>query len=140
MGVLLGLDLGSKRIGAALTDESGSIAMPFRVIEYRSRRDLAEQLRLWIREFNVTELVVGLPKTLKGEMGPAAKNVAGQAEFLKTQIEIPVTLWDERLSTCEVDRVLEEAEVTGSRRKDIRDRLAAQRILQNYLDFRKSGG
>ncbi len=138
MGVKLGLDLGEKRVGVAITDEAGIMAFPLVTLEIRGRKHLVEELTKIIRDRAVSEIIVGLPKTLKGEMGPAALMAQEVVEWCKPFISIPWIFWDERLTSLEVERVLQEADLHYSRRKEVRDQLAAQRILQNYLDFQRN--
>ena len=138
MAALLGLDLGEKRVGIAVTDESGSIAMPLATLEIRGRRHLLSELVKLVEEHHVAKIVVGLPKTLKGQIGPAAEKVLKEVEWLKSQLERPWVFWDERLSTQEVERVLLKADVGRAKRREVRDRLAAQRILQSYLDHHRA--
>lgn len=138
MPVLLGLDLGEKRVGVAVTDESGSIALPLVTLEIRGRRHLLTELLKINEEHHAVKIVVGLPKTLKGEMGPAAEKVMAEVEWLKSQLDLPLVFWDERLSTQEVERVLIEADVSRAKRREVRDQLAAQRILQSYLDHHQA--
>ncbi len=138
MGVILGLDMGEKRVGVAVTDELGMVATPLVSLAYTGRKQLVNDLNKLIAEYNAEKIVVGLPKTLKGEMGPAAQKISAQVGWFKTQINLPWIFWDERLTTAEVERVLLDADMSRERRKEVRDRLAAQRILQNYLDFTRN--
>ena len=137
MSALLGLDFGEKRIGVAVTDESGSLATPLTTLMFRGRKGLLEDLTKLVDQYRVSKIVVGLPKTMKGEIGPAAAKVMQQVEWLKGYLDRPWVLWDERLSTQEIERVLLAADVSRARRREVRDRLAAQRILQSYLDASK---
>ena len=138
MSVLLGLDLGEKRVGVAVSDESGMLAMPFATLAFSGRKDLLSQLVKIVDEHRVTKIIVGLPKTVKGEIGPSAEKVMKKVEWLKGQLDRPWIFWDERLSTAEVERILIEADVRRDKRKQVRDQLAAQRILQSYLDYERS--
>lgn len=138
MTVMLGIDLGEKRVGIAVTDESGSMALPLVTLERRSRKQIVEDIGKIIAEYHVSKIVVGLPKTLKGDIGPAAEKILSEVEWLKQQIDKPLVCWDERLSSQEVERVLLAADVSRSKRREVRDQLAAQRILQNYLDYQRS--
>lgn len=138
MGVKLGLDLGEKRVGVAITDEAGIMAFPLVTLEIRGRKHLVEELTKLIRDRAVTEIIVGLPKTMKGEIGPAALRIQEEVEWCKPFVPVPWTFWDERLTSVEIERVLQEADLHYSRRKEVRDQLAAQRILQNYLDFQRN--
>ena len=138
MGVLLGFDFGQKRIGVAQADEELAIATPLTTIDVRNREQVLAEIMRLIDAQHAVKIVVGLPKTLKGEIGPAAQKVLGDVEWLKTKLQCPCVLWDERLSTKEVERILLEADLSRSRRKEVRDSLAAQRILQSYMDFHRN--
>ena len=140
MEVLLGLDFGEKRIGVAVTDEAGIMALPLMMIEFRGRTQFLGELIKVVDEYHVKKIIVGLPKTLRGEIGPAAKKVMEQVEWLKANLDRPWIFWDERLSSAEVERVLLEGDVSRAKRKEVRDKLAAQRILQNYMDFHQRSG
>ncbi len=134
LGVLLGIDLGEKRVGTALCDERTRIAIPHKTISFHSRKLLVEELKKLIEEHQVIKVIVGLPRTLKGDIGPAAQKVIEWVEQLKLQIACPWIFWDERLTSQEVERVLLEADVSRAKRREVRDQLAAQRILQSYVD------
>ena len=134
MSVLLGLALGEKRVGVARTDETRTIAEAVATLAYKGRRDLAKQLENYLAEFAPEKIVVGFPQTLRGEIGPAARKVADLVDWLKARLPGEWVLWDERFSTVEAERVLLEADLSRAKRKNLRDRLAAQRILQSYLD------
>ncbi len=114
------------------------LAMPFATLAFSGRKDLLSQLVKIVDEHRVTKIIVGLPKTLKGEIGPSAEKVMKEVEWLKAQLDRPWVFWDERLSTAEVERILIEADVRRDKRKQVRDQLAAQRILQSYLDYERS--
>ena len=139
MPFFLGLDLGEKRLGVAVSDESGIMAMPVATIEFRGRKELSAEITKLAGEYRPRAIVVGLPKTLKGEAGPAAKKIMAEVGRLKKEIPAEWVLWDERFSTAEVERMLVDAGVRRERRRQVRDQLAAQRILQNYLDCLKHG-
>ena len=114
------------------------LATPLVTLEVKSREQLAQRVGELVDEYRVTEIVVGLPKTLRGEIGPAAQKILKEVEWFKTKLECPIVTWDERLTTQEVERVLLEANMSRDKRKGVRDKLAAQRILQNYLDFHRN--
>mgnify|MGYP001563901446 CR=1 FL=1 len=139
MAVLLGIDFGAKRIGIAVTDESGSMAFPFGCINFKSRKQVLAELQKIIKEYKAVKIVAGLPKTLKGEIGPAAEKIMKHVDWFRSQMDIPWDLSDERMSTAEVERVLLDADVRRDKRKEVRDQLAAQRILQVYLDIIRNG-
>ena len=134
MPILLGLDLGEKRVGVAQSDETGTIAEATATLTFKGKEDLLKQLRESLERIHPEKIVVGLPKTLRDEMGPAAKKVVDWVEWLKSRLAGEWVLWDERLSTAEVERILLEADMSREKRKGVRDQLAAQRILQSYLD------
>lgn len=138
MGALLGLDMGTKRVGVAVSDEGRSMALPLTTLFFSGRSHLLKELEGLVEEYRVEEIVVGLPKTLKGEMGIAAEKIQKEVEWFETRLRVRWTFWDERLTTQEVERVLLEADVSRSKRKEVRDQLAAQRILQNYIDFKRN--
>lgn len=131
---LLGLDFGQKRIGVAVVQAGTNIAFPLAVIPNKGRGQVLQEIKKIVLEKKIGTIVVGLPMTLKGEVGIAAEKLIKEVEWLRTQLAIPVVLHDERLSSKEVERVLIDADVRRDKRKEIIDQLAAQRILQNYLD------
>lgn len=140
MPSVLGLDLGEKRVGVAVADEMLAVATPVRFIEFRGREQLMAEVLVLIREYKIIRIVVGLPKTLKGETGIAARKIKDHVAWFQQRLpEVEWLLWDERLTTGEVERVLLEADVSRDKRKRVRDQLAAQRILQSYLDCRRTG-
>lgn len=134
----MGLDVGDRRIGIALSDESLLIASPRETLERRGNaRDIAHLLDLARRE-DVSEIVVGMPLSMDGEAGPQAEKVGRFVEALQSSTEITVTTWDERLTTVSAERALLEADMSRSRRRGTVDRVAAALILQSYLDFRRT--
>ena len=135
----MGLDLGQKRVGVARSDETGTIAEAYRTITFESKAELVTKLRQCVSELGPEKVVVGLPETLSGKSGPAAEKVRGTVEWLSREIPGEWVFWDERLTTAEAERILLTADLSRARRKEVRDKLAAQRILQNYLDRRNNG-
>jgi putative Holliday junction resolvase len=131
---LLGLDLGEKRIGVAFVQAGTTIAFPAETIEVKGREQILAQIQKLILQYKAEKVVVGLPITLKGEMGIAAQKRAQEVEWYRSRISVPMVMWDERLSSKEVERMLISADVRRDKRKEVIDQLAAQRILQNYLD------
>ncbi|HNX68585.1 MAG TPA: Holliday junction resolvase RuvX [Candidatus Omnitrophota bacterium] len=134
MGGVLGLDFGEKRIGVAFVAEGTTIAFPLTVIPNKGRGQVLQEIKKIVLEKKIGKIVAGLPVTMKGEVGIAAEKITKEVEWFRTQLAVPVVLWDERLSSKEVERVLIEADVRRDRRKEIIDQLAAQRILQNFID------
>ena len=131
---VMGLDVGEKRIGVALSDETGTIAQGKGVLRRRTLEEdtkhLAEKARAW----GVTQIVVGLPLNMDGTEGKQARAVREFAQALEGVAGIPVELWDERLTSAEAERVLLEANFSRRKRKGLRDELAAVLILQSWLD------
>ena len=135
----LGLDLGSKRIGVAVSDRSGAIASPLTVVaRSRSRRHDHETLAALVREEEADVVVIGLPRSLSGDLGPAARGVLKEVEVLATVVGVPVETYDERLSTVAAESVLRERGVHGAARRQVVDKVAAAVILQGWLDARRS--
>ncbi len=135
-GRLLGLDLGSKTIGLAISDSGLAVASPLETIRRKKFTADAEALIALISERGIGALVLGLPKNMDGSEGPRAQSTRQFATNLLEKIDIPIALWDERLSTAEVERVLiDQADMTRKRRGEVIDKMAAAVILQNFLDF-----
>lgn len=133
-GRTLGLDVGERRIGVALSDPLGITAQRLTVITRQEPgRDL-DAVAALANEHEVNAVVVGLPLMMRGEAGPQAKLVAEFAEALKDKVACPVRLWDERLTTVQGERALLEAGASRQDRKRLIDQVAAQLILQSYLD------
>jgi putative pre-16S rRNA nuclease len=134
----LGVDLGSKRIGIAVSDRSGTIASPLTVITRgRSRREDHERLASLAREEGVEVVVVGMPASLSGAIGPAARAATAEIEALASVIGMPVETYDERFSTVTAERALAEGGVRGRARRQVVDKVAAAVILQSWLDARR---
>ncbi|AGX05623.1 Holliday junction resolvase RuvX [Bacillus infantis] len=135
----MGLDVGSKTVGVALSDELGWTAQGLETIRIsEEEKEFGfDQLGKIIKEYDVSTIVVGLPKNMNGTIGPrgeASQFFAGELERL---FGLPVVLWDERLTTMAAERVLLEADVSRKKRKKVIDKMAASMILQGYLDSRK---
>ncbi len=133
-GRVLGLDLGAARIGIAISDPERRLAVPLGTVAVGQPPGDLKAVAELVRENDVTTVVVGWPRSLSGEDGPAAIQARSFADALKAVLEVPVALQDERLSTVEAERVLREAGVTGRRRREVVDRTAATVILQAWLD------
>jgi len=131
---ILGLDIGSKRIGVALSDELGIISRGLPTIERKNDEEIERHLRNIILKEEVKEIVVGLPLNMNGSHGPQAKGAIAFADNLKKNLNIAVKLWDERMSTMQVERILIDAGTSRAKRKKKIDKLAAQVILQSYLN------
>jgi putative Holliday junction resolvase len=132
----MGLDVGDKRIGIALSDEQGQIAMPKETLHCEGRDKDTSRLAEMVARESVGEILVGMPISLDGTHGPQAQKVTKFVKALSERVEIPVVPWDERLSTVSAERVLIEGNVSRARRRKVIDKVAATFILQSYLDFR----
>ncbi len=131
---LLGLDLGSKTIGLALSDIRLTIASPMETIKRKKFTQDAERLLTIIKEQNVGGLVLGLPKNMDGSEGPRCQSTRQFAKNMAEKTNIPISFWDERLSTIAVTRTLIEADASRKRQGELVDKLAASYILQGVLD------
>ena len=131
---LLGLDVGTKTIGMALSDVTRSIATPYDTIRRTKFTDDAKAIRKVLESNQVGAVVIGLPINLDGTEGPRAQSTRAFARSLAAQIDLPLLFWDERLSTAVVERHLIEADASRTRRADVIDRMAAAYILQGALD------
>lgn len=135
----IGLDVGDKTIGVAISDLSATIAQGLTTIKRSSNKKDFERIKQIINEYEVGMIVVGLPKNMNGTLGPQGQKVLKFVENLKGATNIPVILWDERLTTVQAERVLiEKADISRAKRKEVIDKLAAVLILQNYLDSQKN--
>ncbi|MFH1799082.1 MAG: Holliday junction resolvase RuvX [Candidatus Omnitrophota bacterium] len=130
----MGLDIGTKNIGVALSDGLSIIAQGKEVIKRTDDSAAIARIEEIVDEFRVKEIIVGLPVNMNGTMGPRAEDSSCFAEKLKKKTALSVKMWDERLSTKEVEAVLIKGSVSRKKRKRIIDKLAAQIILQGYLD------
>lgn len=135
---ILGLDYGDRRIGVALSDAFGWTAQGLEVIERRREGNEIERITELVKMNEVSEIVVGLPKNMNGSVGPRGEICIEFAEILRETLDLPVHLWDERLSTVSAERTLVEADVSRKKRKKVVDKMAASLILQNYLDAKST--
>ncbi len=129
---VLGVDPGEARIGVAVSDEVRTLAFPLCTVERKN--DVVRDLAAAIAEYEVSELVVGLPLRLDGTEGEAARRARLLGEELATGLELPVVYWDERLTTAAAERGLRDLGVGGKARRDVVDQSAAALLLQSYLD------
>ena len=139
---LMGLDYGAKTVGVALSDPLGITAEPFETVvrkeEKKLRRTLA-RIEEIVREYEVTEIVVGLPLHLSGEESERSVLCRQFAEKVQARTGLPVHLCDERLTTVEADEWLQEMQVPKEKRKEVIDRLAATAILRDFMTAREKG-
>ena len=131
---LLGLDLGSKTIGLALSDLSRIVATPLETIKRTKFTKDAAQLLDICNEHNVSALIIGLPLNLDGSEGPRVQATKAFVRNLSEKTDLPMAFWDERLSTVAVERTLLEADASRKRRAEVIDKMAAAFILQGALD------
>ncbi len=136
---LLGLDVGKKTIGLALSDITLTIASPLETIKRTRFGDDAERLGRLIEEFAVGALVIGLPINMDGSEGRRCQSVRAFAANLMARIDIDICFWDERLSTRAAERMLIDADLSRQRRGELVDKTAAAYILQGALDFMAKG-
>lgn len=129
----MGLDVGSKTIGVAVSDELGITAQGLKIIKRRAKEDDLSEIHAIISQFNIERIVVGLPKNMDGTVGKQAETVLEWIKTLKDETSLPVETWDERFSTAEASRTLLQADLSRKRRKEVIDKLAAVLILQGYL-------
>lgn len=127
--------MGEKRIGVARSDELNSMAHSIGFIERKSDAHVFEAVKKYVRDFSAEKIVVGLPKTLKGEIGPQAETVLLFVDRLKSHCPCPIITWDERLTTSQAERALIAQDISRAKRRVKRDAIAAEIILQSYLDF-----
>jgi putative Holliday junction resolvase len=144
-GRILALDPGERRVGVALSDELGILATPLCILRHRAR-ERVEAVAGLAHQHQVVEIVVGYPRTLRGEVGPQARRVERFVEELRTAVDVPVRLWDERYSTAEAADLMAATRKRSAGRPGRAGRLAAPHldavaaavILQEYLDSRRS--
>ena len=131
---LLGIDLGRVRTGIAISDELRMLAHPLETFETQSSEELARRIKTIALEKDIDCVVIGLPRHMNGSFGEGAKQAQAFAEKLRKILTCEIVTWDERLSTVAAERALQAAGKTTRQTKAIRDQVAAQMILQNYLD------
>ena len=131
---LIGLDLGTKTIGVAVSDTILSVATPVKTIKRKKFSADADQLLRIISIKNCCGVVVGLPKNMDGSEGPRAQSTRAFARNFSAKTQLPITFWDERLSTVAAEKALLEADTTRKRRAEVIDHVAAAYILQGFLD------
>jgi len=130
----MALDLGTKRIGVAVSDETGTIAQGVSVIERVTDEKALKDIISSADEYKAGKIIVGLPLRMNGTSGERADDCRKFADLLSEKSKRPVELWDERLSTVEAENTMLEADISRAKRKKNIDKLAAQIILQGYLD------
>ncbi|MTD29722.1 Holliday junction resolvase RuvX [Planomicrobium sp. YIM 101495] len=136
---IMGLDVGSKTVGVAISDALGWTAQGIETIKIAEDQEQFgfDRLEELIKEYEVSEIVIGYPKNMNNTIGPRAEASERYAEGLKEKFSLPVKLWDERLTTMAAEKMLISADVSRKNRKKVIDKMAATMILQGYLDFKK---
>ena len=132
---LIGLDLGSKRIGVSICDDKQLIATPLKTINRNSLEDLVDELKLIINENDIKGIIVGNPLNMDGSSGRSAQSVKDTTENIEKNLDIPICLWDERLSTVGAFNLTSQLDINVSKREKKIDENAAAFILQGALDF-----
>jgi putative Holliday junction resolvase len=131
---LLGVDLGKARVGMAISDELGLLAHPLETFPANKPNALVERIAAIVREKEVESVIVGLPRNMNGTMGPAATEALAFVDQLRAKLSCPVVTWDERLTTVAAHRALREVGRSIRTTRGQIDQVAAQMILQGYLD------
>lgn len=129
------MDIGEKRIGVAVSDPLGITAQGLDVIQRQGLKSDLLQIRRFIDDYQVEEVILGLPLNMDGTKGEKALEVLRMRDFLSKKISLPVKTWDERLTTVAAEKVLLEGDVSRAGRKKVIDKLAATLILENYLHY-----
>ena len=141
MSRIMGLDFGSKTVGVAVSDPFGIIASGVETIRREREKKLRQTLAridVLIAEYDVGLIVLGLPKHMNDDIGDRAKLSYEFRDELKRRTGLDVIMWDERLTTVQAGQIMNELDIRGAKRKEIVDTIAAEFILQNYLDYRKN--
>ncbi|MFY3791022.1 Holliday junction resolvase RuvX [Ureibacillus sp. MALMAid1270] len=133
---IMGLDVGSRTVGIAISDALGWTAQGIETIQINEDKGEfgIERIKELVKEYAVTEFVVGFPKNMNNTVGPRGEASQNYKKLLEETFQLPVKLWDERLSTMAAERMLIEADVSRKKRKKVIDKMAAVMILQGYLD------
>ncbi|MGL4772674.1 MAG: Holliday junction resolvase RuvX [Clostridium sp.] len=131
---ILGLDMGQKTIGVAISDPLGFTAQGITTVRRTTKKEDVEQIKKLCNEYSVETIVVGMPKNMDGTIGFAGEKAIEFTELLKEVIDIKIEFWDERLTTVAAHRAMLEADLSRGKRKKIVDKVAATYILQGYLD------
>ena len=132
---LIGLDLGSKRIGVAICDEKQLIATPFKTINRSTAKELIDELKIIIEENDIKGVIIGNPLNMDGSLGSSAQSVKDTSNNIKKSINLPICLWDERLSTVGAFNLSSQLDVNVSKREKKIDENAAAFILQGAIDY-----
>ncbi len=132
---LIGVDMGSKRVGLSISDENRKIATPLKTVNYENTQILADELKKIANENNVHAIIFGNPKNMDGAEGSSSQSIKDKVKLISEKIQIPIFLWDERLSTVGAFNLSSELDVNVTKRVKNIDKNAAAFILQGVLDF-----
>ena len=135
-GRIMGLDIGDKTIGVAVSDLMGMTAQGIKTIKRTSKKNDIEEIKQIIKEKQVNLIVSGLPKNMNGTVGPQGEKVQKFCELIKEETGLEIEFWDERLTTVAAEKTLITSDVSRKKRKNVIDMMAAVLILQGYLDFK----
>ena len=135
-GRIMGLDIGDKTIGVAVSDLMGMTAQGIKTIKRTSKKNDIEEIKQIIKQKQVNLIVSGLPKNMNGTVGPQGEKVQKLCELIKEETGLEIEFWDERLTTVAAEKTLITADVSRKKRKNVIDMMAAVLILQGYLDFK----
>ena len=135
-GRIMGLDIGDKTIGVAVSDLMGMTAQGIKTIKRTSKKNDIEEIKQIIKEKQVNLIVSGLPKNMNGTVGPQGEKEQKFCELIKEETGLEIEFWDERLTTVAAEKTLITADVSRKKRKNVIDMMAAVLILQGYLDFK----
>jgi len=133
----IGLDIGTKRIGIAVSDPLCIIAQPVKTIKRQPEQQSIEEIRRLCKEYNVSTIIAGLPKNMNGTLGPQAQDVQKYSELIKEKMDVTILFEDERLTSKQAERILIEQNKKPSMNKELIDMASAVIILQQYLDKRR---
>ena len=138
----LGIDLGSKTIGLAMSDTTLTIASTYKTIFFKNEdyNSTIEEIMSIIKEYNITKIILGLPKNMNNTLGERAETTLKYKELLEKNTNIPIVMFDERLTSVISNNILIEADMSRKKRKKKVDSIAAQIILQDYLNKEKNNG
>jgi putative holliday junction resolvase len=131
---ILGLDVGERTIGIAISDPLGYTAQGLSTIRRKNLKIDIEELKKICDEYSVESILMGFPKNMNGTIGPSGEKAIELSKILEEELHMPVRLWDERLTTVAAHKAMLEADLSRAKRKKIVDKIAAMYILQGYLD------
>lgn len=131
---ILGIDYGNKRVGIAVSDSLGWTAQPLTTLKMHGHQELLEEINEYIAKYDVEKIVVGMPYNMDGSRGKRAEITQAFINFLENNLELPIEIQDERLTTSQAENILLEADVSRAGRKKVIDKMAAALILKSYLD------